>query len=228
MEDPGNLTPRTAIAEYYRSVTPNTIKSERQIHRTYSHEDLAQRPRSNPRTRTPLRNPSPLMIGISIEESTSVFHPNHATVVENDGSSLSSHRTRDSHSRGHSTTGRIITLGASMPVGTTSIHRRMEARRIETMGSSSSAQTPWLSKSRKGAPSHRKIRRWNNDRFQFNDFTHEFNLLTFHHPDTNKREYLMPNAPTTPHKSHSVFTSVAKVHPQIREKIIHGEEVARF
>lgn len=220
MEDPGNLTPRTAIAEYYRSVTPRSAHADRRPHRSYSHEDLAQRQRSNPRTRTPLRNPSPLMIGTTLE-SLSVLSDDRPVVSEprnDEGFSINSgdssqRRTRRSNPAG------IITLGAAMPIGT-STHRRMDARRNSSeVVDTKETLTPW--KSRKGAPSHRKIRRWNNDRFQISDLSHEFNMRTFHHPDTNKRDYLMPNAPQS--YRCSVFSDLDKVEPEIREKIIHGE-----
>jgi len=231
MEDPGNLTPRTAIAEYYRSVTPrSTAQVDRRTHRSYSLEDLAQRPRSNPRTRTPLRNPSPLLIGTTLESPVVV--ETHHDDDDDDDPGVAENSSQRRATRRQNPTGRIA-FGAAMPSGTAaSTHRRMEARRNTSSSEVESYDetfAPWQGKSRKGAPSHRKIRRWNNDRFQLSDFSHDFNMKTFHHPD--KKDYLMPNAAPQsnhhPYHRHSVFSDLMdqQVEPEIRDRIIRGEGV---
>jgi hypothetical protein len=66
------------------------------------------------------------------------------------------------------------------------------------------------------------MRRWNNDRLQLSDLPQDVNITLFHNPDTNKREYIIPNAP----RSHrGVFASLEQVPTDIREKIVQGEGI---
>jgi hypothetical protein len=100
----------------------------------YTREELTRRPRSNPRSRTPMRYESPLE------------HDAFTSKRESLGPSLQPpESTTESHRR--------ITIRplAGSAVGT--VPRIYEQRRV----------TPKSSK--QGQPSHRKIRRWNNDKF---------------------------------------------------------------
>jgi len=225
MEDPGHLTPRTAIAEYYRSVTPRSTQNDRRIHRSYSHEDLSQRPRSNPRTRTPLRNPSPLMIGTTLETPSPILPTTTGILEAHYDEESSLHSQHSSQRRNVHPTGRIA-FGAAMPSGT-SVQRRVDySRRNISSDVESNHATPWQGTSRKSAPSHRKQRRWNNDRFQLSDLSYDFNIRTFHHPEINKKEYLMPNDTLlSSSQRQGVFSTWDQMQPEIREKIIRGDVV---
>lgn len=94
-----------------------------------SAEELTRRPRSNPRSRTPMRYESPLQ--------TDAFRASSPSPVQEDSRRFS------------------IRPLTGMAVGTVS--RIVEDRR--------SARPVAVTKSTKQGPSHRKIRRWNNEHF---------------------------------------------------------------
>lgn len=103
---------------------------------------LASRPRSNPRSRTPMRYESPLNPDEFRRESQS------SAAAGNDDEPSTSNSNRES--------GRTITIRptAGLAVGTTLSSNRHNRTIHE--------ERP---KSRKQGPSHRKVRRWNNDHF---------------------------------------------------------------
>ena len=104
----------------------------------YTRDELAQRPRSNPRSRTPMRYESPLE------------HNAFTTARTREEVSLSSQEQQPESLRSN----RRITIRplAGSAVGT--VPRIHEQPRPATPKSS-----------KQGQPSHRKLRRWNNDKF---------------------------------------------------------------
>jgi len=104
----------------------------------YSREELARRPRSNPRSRTPMRYESPLETDAFRRRSPSPNNNNDDNVA----------RRITIRPLAGATVG---TVGARTT--TTTIQEQQQQQQ----------QRP--SRSRKQGPSHRKIRRWNNDKF---------------------------------------------------------------
>eukprot|EP00560_Eucampia_antarctica_P008387 CAMPEP_0197825162 /NCGR_PEP_ID=MMETSP1437-20131217/2296_1 /TAXON_ID=49252 ORGANISM="Eucampia antarctica, Strain CCMP1452" /NCGR_SAMPLE_ID=MMETSP1437 /ASSEMBLY_ACC=CAM_ASM_001096 /LENGTH=423 /DNA_ID=CAMNT_0043425053 /DNA_START=117 /DNA_END=1388 /DNA_ORIENTATION=+ len=105
-----------------RPSTPNSVRSN-SVSSLYSYQDLARRPRSNPRNRTPMRQESPIVTTtIRIGAGNTI----RGTIVTPSMTSNALDRARHAH----------VT-----PEGTTQ------------------------RSSKQARPSHRKVRRWNNDRF---------------------------------------------------------------
>ena len=105
-----------------------------------TYEDLRNRPRSNPRSRTPMRHESPL--------NHDAFHSDRVINNNNNNNSSSSSSSNYNHNP-HP----IIRLGSGADRG---VHRPVPI---------SLATTSTTTKSSKQRPSHRKNNRWNNDNF---------------------------------------------------------------
>lgn len=122
--------------------------------RSNSYQDLMNRPRSNPRTRTPMRNPSAVGGLAGVNRSTIVHHEE------------GEHEEQQQRGTTTSTGGRGVALTAGLSVGTVlresdvaAMHRERMQRDIHTNG-----HDQYKQKSNKQGPSHRKVRRWNNDK----------------------------------------------------------------
>lgn len=113
-----------------------------------SYQDLANRPRSNPRTRTPMRTNMNSLNLSSVRDNEDEYEP----------------EAQDVAPMGGGVAMRAVGLGAGLAVGTVlrrdalSTLRQMNHRRQERTTSSQPL-------SHKQGPSHRKLRRWNNDKF---------------------------------------------------------------
>jgi len=171
---------------------------------TVSYRELALRPRSNPRVRTPMRNVSPFLGTV-----------NRATVHEEETgggvSGVSRVSATGSSPAASSGGGRVLGLGAGLSVGT--ILREQTPR-------NTNHPHPKLTKnalshlSEKQGPSHRKLRRWNNDKFvgiaseisHANPNARGMHIATvFAEADLERDRYTMPNHPV---KYSSYFTTL--------------------
>ena len=140
---------------------------------SFSYDELARRPRSNPRTRTPLRNPSPLLGNATRATIHDDEDDDNATPEANvvTGSDLGSHGVTSGGSTATNTAQRVATtirLNAGLPIGTlpsaTSSIGRYASDNNNTSSHRAGAVAAAAQRSSKQArPSHRKIRRWNND-----------------------------------------------------------------
>ena len=162
------------------SRTPST---RRRTVRTpsFSYDDLARRPRSNPRTRTPLRNPSPLLQGLRREEHVNVNTaridnnvagrqpaqmrpaPQDAGNAASEGVSSSQAQPQQQPQQQRVT----IRLHAGLPVGSlpspSTTAGTARASLSQTTTRRHAQQAAATARSTKQRPSRRKLRRWTND-----------------------------------------------------------------
>jgi len=120
-----------------------------------SYHELANRPRSNPRVRTPMRNVSPFLGTV-----------NRSTVTNDDdglGDGVRANGVEDTNGTGTSSVAQL-TLGAGRAVGTVFREEDLALLRQQKTKSQRTAATKHGSLSDKQGPSHRKLRRWNNDK----------------------------------------------------------------
>jgi hypothetical protein len=164
---------------------------------TPSYLDLANRPRSTPRNRTPRRNSTPVLGPVN--------RSSIANEERNSSNERSSRSTTPNTSAAYIRPQRIVGLGANLAVGTvlrTGSLSALHERPGRT--ASSMAQQP---RSAKQGPGHRKVRRWNNDKF-IGIASDISNSLSSKNPqkgmrianiyaeaEMEKSKYTMPNAP---------------------------------
>jgi len=144
----------------------NTIRNSTPTDRSNASPLTGYRPRSNPRTRTPMR--SNCAVSPAVNRSTV-----HNDTSDNDAD------TANRRSNGRSSTRVQVGLGAGLAVGTIlqedrfmdSFHRRQRLGNTFT----DTNKNTYNNKSDKQNPSHRKQRRWDNDKFVgiTSDLTHE-------------------------------------------------------
>lgn len=170
--------------------SPTRTSSARRTVRTpsFSYDDLARRPRSNPRTRTPLRNPSPLLQGLRREQhvAAAAETTNVARNVPGMQSPLIRPAPQDAESSAASVVGKenstasspqaqaqpeplpqqlvTIRLNAGLPVGSLPSSSTASARApTSSTITRRHAHQSTAQRSTKQGPSRRKIRRWTND-----------------------------------------------------------------
>lgn len=168
-----------------------------------SFHDIANRPRSNPRNRTPMKNTN-IVLGpvnrtsIATEEAASASRSSSAG-RNSRPSSASRNRTftpQQQHQQQHPR----VMLGTGLPVGTilgTTALSALHEHRLEHRDGAPQA------KSNKQGPGHRKVRRWNNDKFIgiSADISHHNPLRgakianIYAEAEMNKWQYTMPNVP---------------------------------
>ena len=177
------------------NVNVNVNVNVNESHIPSSYHDIANRPRSNPRNRTPMRNTTPVLGTV-----------NRSTIAEDDDNNNRPSNTGRSNTTGTGTTTtqhRVLglTLGAGLAPGTIlrneALSSLQETRREHSIG------TLTQGRSAKQGPGQRKIRRWNNDKFVgiASDISHSnpqrgmriANLYA--EAEMNKGAYTMPNAP---------------------------------
>jgi len=207
---------------------------------SFSYDELARRPRSNPRTRTPLRNPSPLLgtvtrATIHDDDDDNGHVIAGANVGTNAVTGTSSHvvtpgerRTAANPTQRMSTN---IRLNAGLRVGTTvgryaTGNNGASSHRAGAIAGAAAAQ-----RSSKQGPSHRKLRRWNNDNMigivsdiisaahhrsnsrSGDDRSRRARSLraadAFARGEAERMEYVMPNYPLS---YRSAFDELTRVH----------------
>jgi hypothetical protein len=143
-----------------------------------SYHDIANRPRSNPRNRTPMRNSTPVLGPVNratIANDELILNNNDLDRPASNPRSGSNSR-RDNHTTSPSTRNpqsqpptRIVGLGANLAVGTylrsTTLSALHEHKREREREREPGYKNPNLQLSNKQGPGHRKVRRWNNDKF---------------------------------------------------------------
>ena len=168
--------------------SPSRTSSARRTVRTpsFSYDDLARRPRSNPRTRTPLRNPSPLLQGLRREqhvaaaaETTNAARnvpgmpsPQIRPAPQDAGSASTNVNGSDT---GNSTVSSpqaqpqpqqqrvTIRLNAGLPVGSVPSSSASARASATSTATRRNAHQSTAQRSSKQGPSRRKVRRWTND-----------------------------------------------------------------
>lgn len=122
-----------------RRGTPTAAAANRRRNRhQVTYEDLVSRPRSNPRSRTPMRYESPL---------------EHGAFTNND---------TDNNGEDASSQGTAISIRPTAGLGVGVVRPPPERARLDD---TVSRPRPITLKSSKQGPSHRKANRWNNDNF---------------------------------------------------------------
>lgn len=171
-------------ADTIASPTRRTVRTP-----SFSYDDLARRPRSNPRTRTPLRNPSPLLEGLREPHVTSpsianVTHTSNAarhvpgqagvespqaraapqdagSAANEAGRSAVSFQAQAQPQTQQQQQQRVtIRLNAGLPVGSLP---SSSDRTSTTARRYAQQQQSQQQRSSKQGPSRRKLRRWTND-----------------------------------------------------------------
>lgn len=166
--------------------------------------DVASRPRSNPRNRTPMKNTSVVLgtvnrTSIASEEAASASRSSSAGRNNSRPSSASRNRNFTPQQLPQQQQQRVM-LGTGLPVGTilsTSALSALHEHRMEHRDIAPQA------KSNKQGPGHRKVRRWNNDKFIgiSADISHHNPLRgakianIYAEAEMNKWQYTMPNVP---------------------------------
>ena len=173
--------------------SPSRTSSARRTVRTpsFSYDDLARRPRSNPRTRTPLRNPSPLLQGLRREQhvAAAAAAETTASLARNVPGMPSPQIRAAPQDAGTSDTNTnvaseavsppqaqqqpqpqpqqqrvTIRLNAGLPVGSLPSSSTASARApTSSTIARRHAHQSTTQRSTKQGPSRRKIRRWTND-----------------------------------------------------------------
>jgi len=185
-----------------------------------SYHDFANRPRSNPRNRTPMRNTTPVLGPVNratianddmfdLRSSSNTSNPRSGSNPRHDShgrASASANTTSPSPSSiststSINNTAQIVGLGANLTVGTvlrsstlSALHEHQPSHRaIHNHNQLSSKQ----------GPGHRKVRRWNNDKFIgiASDISHAnpqrgMKIANIYaEAEMDKGRYLMPNYP---------------------------------
>ena len=174
---------------------------------TGSYQDISIRASSNSRNRTPVRNTTPVLgpvnrSTLAQEERASSNERSRSSTPNTSSNSRPSSASRSSTSRLQP----VVGLGANLSIGTILRAGSLSAlhERPSKASSSIGRQQP---RSAKQGPGHRKVRRWNNDKF-IGIASDISNSLSQKNPqmgmrianiyaeaDMHKGKYTMPNAP---------------------------------
>jgi hypothetical protein len=187
-----------------RSVTSSIVSGARSRSGSMqSYHDVAIRPRSNPRNRTPMKNANVVLGPVN---RTSIASEEAASVSRSSSAGRNSRPSSASRNRNFTTQQpqqqqqQRVMLGTGLPVGTilsTSALSALHEHRLEHRDIVPQA------KSNKQGPGHRKVRRWNNDKFIgiSADISHHNPLRgakianIYAEAEMNKWQYTMPNVP---------------------------------
>jgi len=185
-----------------------------------SYQELANRPRSNPRVRTPMRNISAVPLG-TVNRSTIVDNGND----DDDAGASARVSNISSAAAGRSATGvrTQLGLGAGLAVGTVLregdmalLHQQRINRERNKLAGNNGFNSD------KQGPSHRKLRRWNNDKFvgiaseisNANPTARGTQIAKiFAEADMDRSKYTMPNSAM---EHNSYFTTLLKSNGNVK------------
>jgi len=230
-DTPVRLRPTQSSSSRLSSPNPLAIRASPSPSASASYQELANRPRSNPRNRTPMRKISSVPMG-TLNRSTIVNHEddqvNSSTTVA--GNAFTPTTIPSSR----------VQPGVGLPVGSIVRGKQLEGFLHERFNVRGNNAVHNPSRSNKQGPSHRKLRRWNNDNF-FGIASEISNanptargaLISkiYAEAEMEKSAYLFPNYPlennsclTTLLGSGSEVEDYEKQHiATVRERFLNGE-----